>query len=248
VRHLGTDTDALAHCVAAHYRLPVADLSRAEARTRRLFPGSLARTLGVLPLGCTDRTIAVATADPVSLAIEREIGQVTGRAVHFEVAPPAALVDAIARAYPGVAEAPPPPRTERDAGSAAPHILVVDDDADSRRLLRAVLEEGGYRVREAPDGPEALEILARDGPFDLVTLDLQMEKMSGLEVIRHMRGQLATAGVPVVVATGSENASTEMELFDAGADDFVVKPVDPPRLMLRIQAVLRRRSASSQVF
>jgi DNA-binding response OmpR family regulator len=51
-----------------------------------------------------------------------------------------------------------------------------------------------------------------------------------------------------VVATGSENASTEMELFDAGADDFVVKPVDPPRLMLRIQAVLRRRSASSQVF
>jgi CheY-like chemotaxis protein len=242
-RRLGADPEVLAACVASHYRLPVADLSRADARTYRLFPAGLSRSLGVLPLRCTDRAIWAATADPVSMAIEREISQITGRAVHFEITPPGALMDAVARAYPG-SEPSAAARTATEAEKVAPHILVVDDDADSRTLLRAALEEGGFRVQEAPDGPEALEILGRDGPFDLVTLDLKMEKMPGLELLRRMRGHLATAGVPVVVATGSEDPSIEMELFDAGADDFVVKPVDPPRFMLRIQAVLRRRSAA----
>ncbi len=241
-RHIGTDPDTLAACVASHYRLPVADLPRAEARSYRLFPAGLARALGVLPLRCTDRAIRVATADPVSMAAEREIAQVTGRSVQFEIGPPGALMEAVARAYPEAAAPPPPAPTSKETAKARPHILVVDDDADSRALLRAVLEEGGYLVHEAPDGPEALETLGRDGPFDLVTLDLQMEKMPGLEFLRRMRGHLATAGVPVVVATGSDDPSIEMELFEAGADDFVVKPVDPPRFMLRIQAVLRRRA------
>ncbi len=248
VRHVGADPHALAGSVASHYRLPVADLSRAEARTYRLFPAALARRFTVLPLRCTDRTIDVATADPVSMAAEREIAQITGRAVHFEIAPPAALEEAVARAYPEGAEAGSAGGGPGGDRKAAPHILVVDDDEDSRALLRAVLEEGGFRVQEAPDGPEALEILGRDGPFDLVTLDLRMERMPGLEVLRRMRSHLATAGVPVVVATGSEDPSTEMELFDAGADDFVVKPVDPPRFMLRIQAVLRRRSPAARGF
>ena len=122
-----------------------------------------------------------------------------------------------------------------------PHVLVVDDDPDARLLLRTVLEDRGFRVEEAPDGPEALDILERGGGFDLVTLDLNMKKMEGLEVLKRIRGRLATAAVPVVVATASDDPMVEMGLFEAGADDYVVKPVDPPRFMLRIQAVLRRR-------
>ena len=120
--------------------------------------------------------------------------------------------------------------------------MVVDDDADSRTLLRKVLEDSGYRVEEAPDGPEAIDILDRSGPFDLVTLDLRMEKMQGIEVLRRMRSNLSTAAVPVVVATAVEDPALAMELIEAGADDFIVKPVDPPRFVLRVQAVLRRRS------
>jgi DNA-binding response OmpR family regulator len=71
-----------------------------------------------------------------------------------------------------------------------------------------------------------------------------MKEMHGLEVLQRIRSRVATASLPVVVATGSEDPAIEMQLFEAGADDFVVKPVDAPRFLLRIQAVLRRRSAN----
>jgi len=256
-RRLGVDADTLAARVAEHHHLPLATLplatlpraapSRTEDGTFRLFPAALARGLGVLPLRYTDRTITVAAADPGSEVIAREIAEFTGRTVAFEVASPGALTEALALAYPvapAPADAPPWPPT----ASGVARILVVDDDADSRALIRTVLEEHGYRVVEAADGVQALGVLEREGRLDLVTLDLRMEGMSGLELLRHMRAHLATAGVPVVVATGSDDPALAAELFEAGADDFVVKPVDPRGLLLRIQAVLRRRALPLQGF
>ena len=117
----------------------------------------------------------------------------------------------------------------------------MDDDADTRLLLRRALESAGFRVGEAADGPDALAILGGPTPYDLVTLDLQMPTMHGLQVLNVIRSRVALATLPVVVATGSDDPIVEMELFEAGADDFIVKPVDPPRFILRIQAVLRRR-------
>ena len=70
-----------------------------------------------------------------------------------------------------------------------------------------------------------------------------MDQMHGLEVLRNIRSRLATGSLPVIVATGTDDPATEMELFEAGADDFVVKPVDPRRFLLRIRAVLRWRSS-----
>jgi DNA-binding response OmpR family regulator len=110
-----------------------------------------------------------------------------------------------------------------------------------RLLLRGSLEAAGFRVAEAADGPAALAAMAAGDPFDLVTLDLQLGQMHGLEVLKRIRSRLPTAGVPVVVATASGDPDVEMQLFAAGADDFVVKPVDPTRFLLRIKAVLRRR-------
>lgn len=242
--HTGVDTADLARRIAAHYRLDVADLSAADPHGAKLLPSRVARKLHVVPLRYSDRTLSVATADPVSMEAEREIHHVSGRSVHFEVAPPAALAEALDRVYPHDAELRhelPPLDLEAKGG---PRILVVDDDPDMRQLLRSVLEQKGFRVVEAADGPDALRALDGEEPFSLVTLDLQMKEMHGLEVLKRIRSRVRTGALPVVVATGSDDPAVEMELFEAGADDFIVKPVDPPRFMLRIQAVLRRRDNS----
>lgn len=240
--HTGVTEAELAARVAAHYRLGVADLASADPHASRLIPGRVARKLQVVPLRYTDRWIWVASADPVAMEAEREISHVAGRNVHFEVAPPEALAKAVEGAYPEGA-APPHqlPPLER-AARGGPHVLVVDDDRDTRLLLREALEGAGFRVAEAPDGPEALSLLGGDDPFDLMTLDLQMDRMHGLQVLKTVRGRLSLATLPVIVATGSDDPHVEMELFEAGADDFVVKPVDPPRFILRVNAVLRRRA------
>jgi len=231
--------------IAAHYRLSVADLASADPHARKLLSARVARKLQVLPLRYTDRGLWVATADPVAMQAEREIAHVSGRVVHFEVAPPMELAAEIDAAYPTTGELrheiPPLPREAR----GGPHVLVVDDDADTRALLRRALESAGFRVTEAPDGPEAVELLEGEDAFDLVTLDLQMPKMQGLHVLNIIRSRVALAHLPVVVATGSDDPVVEMELFEAGADDFIVKPVDPPRFILRLQAVLRRRDPTA---
>ena len=241
----GIDEAALAALVAAHYRLSVADLASADPHARRLLPARVTRKLQCLPLRYTDRGLWVATADPVAMQAEREIAHVSGRVVHFEVAPPTALAAAIEAGYPIAGELrheiPPLPREAK----GGPHVLVVEDDADTRTLLRRALESAGFRVAEAPDGPEAIELLQGEDAFDLVTLDLQMPKMHGLHVLNIIRSRVALAHLPVVVATGSDDPVVEMELFEAGADDFIVKPVDPPRFILRLQAVLRRRDPTA---
>jgi CheY-like chemotaxis protein len=237
----GVDLDGLAARVAAHYRLGVADLDAVDAHAGRLLPANVACRLHVVPLRYSDRMLTVATADPVSMEAEREISHVAGRTVHFEVASPAALADALERMYPSqrslVHELPP---LEPDA-KGGPLVLVVDDEAEMRGLLRSVLEQRGFRVMEASDGGDALGYLEGEESFSLVILDLYMKEVQGLDVLKHIRSHVRTATLPVVVATGSDDPAVEMELFEAGADDFVVKPVDPPRFMLRVQAVLRRR-------
>lgn len=239
----GVPEEELADHVARHYRLHRADLSSRDAHAHRLLPRSLARRLHVVPLRYTDRTLTVATADPVSMDAEREIAHVSSRTVHFEVAPPGAIAEAVASAYPPDegGEEVPALLPERRGG---PHVLVVDDDPGARYLLRSILQERDFRVTEADDGPRALEVLDGPEPVHLVTLDLMMPEMDGIEVLRRIRSRVRTAGLPVIVATAKDDPEVEVRLFEAGADDFVVKPIDPPRFILRIQAVLRRRSAS----
>jgi CheY-like chemotaxis protein len=242
--HTGVGPDDLAERVAAHYRLGVADLDAVDPHAGRLLPAGVARKLHVVPMRYSDRILTVATSDPVSMEAEREISHVAGRTVHFEVASPAAMAGALERMYPSQrAPAREIPPLEPGA-KGGPLVLVVDDDGEMRALLRSVLEERGFRVIEASDGREALDYLAGDRTFSLVILDLYMKEVQGLDVLKHMRSQVRTATLPVVVATGSDDPAVEMELFEAGADDFVVKPVDPPRFMLRVQAVLRRREGS----
>jgi DNA-binding response OmpR family regulator len=120
-------------------------------------------------------------------------------------------------------------------------VLVVDDDPDTGTLLEAFLQGKDFRVTTVSNGPDALDLLARDPSIAAVSLDYYMHPMNGLKVLKAMRQRPALDHVPVIVLTSSEDRNIEMSLFEAGADDYVVKPVDAPRYFLRLRAVLRRR-------
>lgn len=136
--------------------------------------------------------------------------------------------------------------TDDSAPSApvAPLILFVDDDAMVRHLATTILEASGYRVRHARDGAEALAVIASGEEISLVVTDLQMPVMGGAEVVHRLRDSMRTAMLPLIVLTGSDDHDTEARLMEAGADDYIRKPIDPPRFLARIKAALRRAGVS----
>ena len=119
-------------------------------------------------------------------------------------------------------------------------VLLVDDDGTNRAIARALLEKDGYRVSEAADGSEGLALLSKGEEFDLMVLDLDMPLLGGRDVLRVLRGAIATVGLPVVVLTGTADPEAEVELLGGGADDYMRKPLEPGRFLMRIKAVLRR--------
>jgi CheY-like chemotaxis protein len=130
----------------------------------------------------------------------------------------------------------------REPAQQAAHadVLLVDDDSIVRSMARALLEKNGLTVAEVPDGVAALERLATGAPPSLVVLDLEMPRLDGREVLRRLRADVRTAGLPVIVLTGAEGGTAEVELMEAGADDYIRKPMDPPRFVARVRAALRR--------
>lgn len=132
------------------------------------------------------------------------------------------------------------PSKEETATSAGP-VLVVDDDAQDRLLIRTVLESMGFQVHEATDGEEAKSLLESAGlEWSLVLLDLYMPRRNGLELLRDIRRSLVTQALPVIVLTSSADPRHEVQLLDAGADDYLLKPVVVDRVEARVRAVLRR--------
>ena len=119
-------------------------------------------------------------------------------------------------------------------------ILVVDDDAVQRSVARRVLEAGGYRVDDAVDGEQALSKIRKELPYALIVLDFTMPGLDGLEVLTQLRTNLETAALPVIVATAKDDDALEARLIDAGADDYVRKPLAPARFLARVKAALRR--------
>ncbi len=231
----------LAHRIAEEARLEVAELGAADRRATALLPAGVARRRTVLPLSCTDREIVVATANPLGQGVRREVAELTGRTVRVQVADPAAIAAAIMESYSDSEDGAAPPPEEAPPRGAGPRILVVDDEAGQRALFRSILEEAGFRVDVARDGAAALDTLTADPSYDLVTLDYWMDRMNGLRVLQLLRGRASTEDVPVIMVTGSNDRQIEMSLFEAGADDYIAKPIDGPLFVLRVRAVLRRR-------
>ncbi len=115
-------------------------------------------------------------------------------------------------------------------------LLFIEDDDGIRLALRLALEDEGYEVREASCGVDGLEAFG-DGEIDLVLLDLRLPDMSGFDVCRAIRRQ---STVPIIIITAQTDTYDMVAGLEAGADDYVTKPVVPKELAARIRALLRR--------
>jgi sigma-B regulation protein RsbU (phosphoserine phosphatase) len=134
------------------------------------------------------------------------------------------------------------------AKNSGERILVADDDATSRKLLTRILTRAGFDCNEAPDGIEALKLLRADPP-SLLLLDYDMPGMDGAEVLKQLRrdGNAAVAQIPAIMLTGHGGEESEVLCLEAGADDFVTKPINDAVLRARIDTQLRLRSMRSQL-
>lgn len=118
-------------------------------------------------------------------------------------------------------------------------ILVVDDDREVVRLIRAYLEQAGYEVLAAHDGDTAMHMLRRERP-DLLLLDLMLPGKDGLEITRLVRSDAALAHVPIIMLTARIDDTDKIIGLELGADDYVTKPYNPREVVARVRARLRQ--------
>jgi class 3 adenylate cyclase/CheY-like chemotaxis protein len=127
-----------------------------------------------------------------------------------------------------------------------PRLLVVDDTPANLKLLADLLGAKGYGVVTAAAGPEALEKVEKERP-DLVLLDVMMPGMSGYEVCRKIRESPATAMLPVVMVTALDPAQERVKGIEAGADDFLMKPINQQELLARVRSLLRIKALHDEL-
>ena len=135
-----------------------------------------------------------------------------------------------------------------DAAEASPtaSILIVDDDPSQRFLMRAALEHKGFEVIEAADGMEGYQLYEEHRP-DLLLVDLMMPGMDGYELCRELRGHARSVNVPIVVTSGRDDIASIVDAYDAGATDFVPKPVNWLVLSHRLRYILRASRAFAEL-
>ena len=125
-------------------------------------------------------------------------------------------------------------------------ILVVDDEARMRKLVKDFLSIKGYQVLEAGDGEEAVDLFFQQKDIALILLDVMMPKMDGWEVVKTIRKY---SQVPIIMLTARGEESDELQGFNLGVDEYISKPFSPKILVARVEAILRRsgKTASGDV-
>ena len=121
-------------------------------------------------------------------------------------------------------------------------VLMVDDEARMRKLVKDFLSMKGYRVLEAADGEEALDVFFQDKDIGLVILDVMMPKMDGWEVCKTIRRY---SQVPIIMLTARSEERDELLGFELGVDEYITKPFSPKILVARIEAILRRKTSAT---
>ncbi len=129
--------------------------------------------------------------------------------------------------------------------SRSKRILVVDDEQQNRELLEAILVPLGFDVENAADGREALRKYASD--VDLVLLDVMMPGLDGFEVVRRIRRDLEHGDLPVIMVTGLTSKEDRLKAAEAGANDFISKPIDRVELTVRMNSLLRMKEAQDAI-
>lgn len=132
------------------------------------------------------------------------------------------------------------PQSPPTPSPSAAHILIVDDEAINRRLVRTLLEREGFRVSAAEEGEEALRMIAADPP-DLVLLDVLMPGMNGYQVCRRLRGELGLRFLPVVMLTSLHESQERLEGLQAGCNDFITKPFSREELLARVRSLVQQK-------
>src|SRR5215469_16376402 len=137
---------------------------------------------------------------------------------------------------------------EEMSNNSRGEILIVDDDAMSRKILAGLLASAGYNCRECENGAKALETIHTEQP-SLLLLDFDMPRLNGDEVLKRLRSDKdpAVAQIPTIMLTGHGSEESEVRCLKAGADDFVTKPVNASVLRARIETQLRLRSMRRQL-
>ncbi len=123
------------------------------------------------------------------------------------------------------------------------HILVVDDDKNTRRLIQAVLEAEHYTVSTAVNGEDALSVMDREH-IDLVVLDIMMPEIDGYELTKILRE--SDVALPILMVSAKQLPEDRRRGFLAGTDDYITKPIDEQEMLLRIKALLRRAKIASE--
>ena len=182
----------------------------------------------------------VETADQASRL--RVLGCDEAQGYHYAKPGPAEAIDELLRVE---------SRREQDpdgaviSGARAQRVLIVDDAAEVRQLLRASLSSVGYHVREAGSGEEALA-LVRDFEPGCVVLDVNLPGISGLDVCRILRRDPAQEDTTIVMVTGDAEPFEKVEAFSLSADDYIVKPFSPRDLVARLTTAVARRAAGGR--
>ena len=127
-----------------------------------------------------------------------------------------------------------------------PVVLVVDDNQQNRELLQAYLEDVDCRAVPAHDGPEALEIIAKNPP-DLILLDVMMPRMSGFEVCKRIKNDHKTSDIPVIMVTALNEFGDIERGIDSGTDDFLSKPVNKLELLTRVKTMLKLKHLTDKL-
>jgi PAS domain S-box-containing protein len=125
-------------------------------------------------------------------------------------------------------------------------VLIVDDSVVNRRLIQALLEPKGYVIRTAANGEDALASVAADPP-DLILLDVMMPGLDGLQVASALKADPATASIPIIMVSAQSDPEARLAALEAGAEDFLTKPVDRAELWLRVRNLLRLKELSDLV-
>lgn len=115
-----------------------------------------------------------------------------------------------------------------------PYILVVDDNRITTKLLRRYLEANGYEAKEAYDGVDCLEKVEERHP-DAVVLDVMMPRMDGYETVKRLKSQDHTRHIPVVIVTALNDVANQLKSIEAGADDFLSKPIEEKLLIAKVK-------------
>ena len=127
-----------------------------------------------------------------------------------------------------------------------PRVLIADDNPQGVELLEAYLSSSGYEIKTAADGEETLRQVKEWQP-DLILLDIMMPKISGFEVCKRLRAEVATRDIAVLMITALDQPSDMERAVEAGTDDFLTKPINKTELLMRVRSVLKSRLSQQEL-